>query len=128
VTSVTLSNTKDTKDTKAPETAELPHPVYDFNGGMYGVLLASLPLKQGLKGTLPAIADQDNTLSIEPFEVLRQEPVSAGAHGTVTAWVVDSARPGNYTMRFWLTRTPPYIIKLVMTDEAHGRVLTWEML
>jgi hypothetical protein len=31
-------------------------------------------------------------------------------------------------MRFWLTKTAPYIIKLVMTDEAHGRVLSWEMI
>jgi hypothetical protein len=64
----------------------------------------------------------------EPFEVVRQEPVSAGARGTVTAWLVDSTKPGNYIMRFWLMKAPPYIIKPVMSDEAHGRVLTWDML
>jgi hypothetical protein len=125
VASVTLANAK---DSKIPDAAELPQPVYDFNGGMYGILLASLPLKEGLKGTLPAIGDQDAKVSREPFEVLRQETVSAGARGSVKAWVVDSARPGNYTMRFWLTKNPPYIIRLVMTDDAHGRVMTWEML
>ncbi len=31
-------------------------------------------------------------------------------------------------MRFWLTKAAPYIIKLVMTDEAHGRVLSWDMI
>ena len=124
VTSVTLANAK---DTKAPDAAELAQPVYDFNGGMYGILLAALPLKEGLSGTLPAIGDNGTNLTAEPFVVLRQEDVEAGARGKVKAWVVDSARPGNYTMRFWLTKTPPYIIKLVMTDEAHGRVLSWEM-
>lgn len=125
VTSVTLANVK---DHKRPDAADLPQAVYDFNGGMYGILLASLPLKVGLKGTLPAVADQDNTLSMEPFEVLRQETVSAGMRGMVKAWVVDSAKPGNYVMRFWLMKKPPYIIKLVMTDEAHERVLTWDMI
>jgi hypothetical protein len=125
VTSVVLSNAK---DTKAPDTTNLAQAVYDFNGGMYGMLLASLPLKEGLKGTLPAIGDNDTSLRAEPFEVLHQEDVEAGARGQTKAWVVESARPGEYTMRFWLTKTPPYIIRLVMTDVAHGRVLTWDML
>jgi hypothetical protein len=80
---------------------------------MYGILLASLPLKPGLKGTLPAIGDHDTQVTSEPFEVLRQEVVNAGARGKLKAWVVESARPGDYTMRFWLTKTAPYIIKLV---------------
>ncbi len=125
VTSVTLANAK---DDKTPDAVDLPQAVYDFNGGMYGILLASLPLKVGLRGTLPAVAEDDGTLTREPFEVLRREMVSAGARGVVKAWVVDSAKPGNYTMRFWLQKKPPYIIRLVMTDETHKRVLTWEMI
>ena len=125
VTSVLLANTK---DTKAPAVSLLPRAVYDFNGGMFGILMASLPLREGLRGTLPAVADHDDTLTAEPFEVLRQEDVDAGARGKVRAWVVESARPGDYTMRFWVTKTAPYIIKLVMTDETHGRVLSWDMI
>lgn len=125
VTSVSLANAK---DSKAPEAKDLPQPVFDFNGGMYGILLASLPLRTGLKGTLPAIADNDPELTSEAFEVVGQEEVSAGARGRVTAWVVDSVKPGQYTMRFWLTKQAPYIIRLVMTDQAHGRTLTWDMI
>lgn len=125
VTSVTLAAVGDKKE---GTTVDLPEAVYDFNGGMYGILLASLPLRKGLKGTLPAIADRDSTMTAEPFEVRGRESVRAGARGSLTAWVVDSARPGDYTMRFWLTKTPPYIIKLVMNDEGHHRVLTWDML
>lgn len=116
------------KDTKAPDTKALAEPVYDFNGGMYGILLASLPLKVGLKGALPAVADKDAKLTSEPFEVVGQEEVQAGSHGQVKAWVVDSVHPGEYTMRFWLTKQAPYIIRLVMTDQAHKRVLTWDMI
>jgi hypothetical protein len=125
ITSVSLANSK---DTKAPAVSVLPQAVYDFNGGMYGILMASLPLREGLRGTLPAIADRDDTPTAEPFEVLRQEDVDAGARGKVKAWVVESARPGDYTMKFWVTKTAPYIIKLVMTDKTHGRVLTWDMI
>ena len=95
---------------------------------MYGILLASLPLRKGLKGSLPAIADREPTLTAEPFEVIGKETVHAGARGNVTAWVVESTHPAEYTMRFWLTKTPPYIIRLVMNDQAHHRVLTWDML
>jgi hypothetical protein len=125
ITSVSLANAR---DTKAPAVNVLPQAVYDFNGGMFGILIASLPLKEGFRGTLPAIADHDDTLTTEPFEVLRQEDVEAGARGKVKAWVVESARPGDYTMKFWVTKAAPYIIKLVMTDKTHGRVLTWDMI
>jgi len=125
VASVELANAK---DSTPPRRTELPEPVYDFNGGMYGLLMAALPLAEGLKGTIPAIADRDATPTAEPFEVLREEEVAAGARGKVRAWVVDSARPGKYTMRFWVTKAPPYIIRLVMTDEEHKRVLMWDMI
>jgi hypothetical protein len=125
ITSVELAGSGDKKD---PAAFDLPQAVYDFNGGMYGILLASLPLRKGLKGTLPAIADRDPALTAEPFEVIGRESVHAGARGNVTAWVVESTHPDEYTMRFWLTKTPPYIIRLVMDDQAHHRVLTWDML
>ena len=125
VASVDLANAKDSKE---PRQSTLPEPVYDFNGGMFGLLMAALPLTEGLKGTIPAIADHEPSLSTEPFEVLREEEVAAGSRGKVRAWVVDSAKPGKYTMRFWVTKAPPYIIRLVMTDEEHQRVLMWDMI
>ena len=115
------------KDPAVKTEADLPTAVYDFNGGLYGLLLATLPLKTGLTGSLPAVADRENTLSVEPFHVLREESVSAGSRGMVKAWVVESGHPGDYHMTFWLTKQPPYIIKLVDVMESNGRVLTWEM-
>jgi len=125
VTTETLANAR---DSAAPRATDLPGAVYDFNGGMFGILMAALPFEEGLKGTLPAIADDEARPTAEPFEVLRQEEVDAGARGKVKAWVVDSARPGKYTMRFWVTKSAPYVIRLVMTDVEHDRVLTWDML
>ena len=107
--------------------ADLAMSVYDFNGGLYGLLLAALPLEAGFTGALPAVADTDNVLSIEPFKVLREEEVAAGSHGLLKAWVVETAHPGDYRMTFWLSKKPPYIIKLVDVLEPTGRVLTWEM-
>ena len=125
VTSVTLANAK---DTRTPDQANLSQPVYDFNGGMYGILLAALPLEKGLRGSLPAMAENAYEVEQEPVEAIGRETVDAGRSGKVTAWVVDCVKPKDYTMRFWLIKEPPYIIKLVMSDEAHDRVLTWEML
>ena len=125
VTSVTLANAK---DTATPVASELPQAVYDFNGGLYGILLAALPLKAGLTGSIPAVADREDKLTVEPFHVLREEQVSAGAHGTVKAWVVENAEPDQYVMTFWLTKTAPYIVRLVMDDKVNKRVLTWDMI
>jgi len=116
------------KDPSRKTEADLAMPVYDFNGGLYGLLLAALPLKAGLTGSLPAVADREDVLTAEPFHVLREEYVSAGSRGKVKAWVVETERPGDYRMTFWLSKKPPYIIKLVDVLESTGRVLTWEML
>ena len=125
ITSVTLANPK---DTAKPVETDLPQPVYDFNGGLYGILLAALPLKAGLEGSIPAVADRENELTNESFRVLREEEVQAGARGTVKAWVVESAKPDKYVMTFWLTKTPPYIIHLVMDDKENKRTLVWDMI
>ena len=125
VTAVSLAGKS---DTAAPVPADLPEAVYDFNGGLYGLLLACLPLKTGLAGSLPAVADRESTFSVEPFHVLRQETVSAGSRGRRKAWVVQSVKPQKYAMTFWLAKTPPYIIRLVMDDWANKRTLTWTMI
>ena len=125
VTSMTMANAK---DAATPVESDLPQAVYDFNGGLYGLLLAALPLKAGLKGSLPAVADRENTLTAESFRVLREEQVQAGSRGAVKAWVVESVKPDKYVMTFWLTKTPPYIIHLVMDDKENKRTLVWDML
>jgi hypothetical protein len=125
ITSVTLKNAS---DKTAPKSTDLPEAVFDFNGGLYGILLAALPMKAGFAGSLPAVADFDDVLSVENFHVLREEPVRAGSHGMVKSWVVESVKSGNYRMTFWITKAPPYIIRLVYDDLENKRVLSWDML
>ena len=92
--------------------ADLPVPVYDFNGGMYGMLLAAQPLRLGHRGVLPAIAEFTDDYDTVPFRVVRRERVRAGHLGRVGAWVVEVGEPT--AMTFWISERAPYIIRLVL--------------
>ena len=65
---------------------DLPSEAYDFDGGMYGLVLAGLPLKPGLTGTIPSIAEFDDVPVTRSYRVLREEDISAGPLGKVKAW------------------------------------------
>lgn len=96
--------------------ASLPQPVYDFWGGMYGTLFAAMPLKVGLKGSLPSIAEFEPSPKPASFEVVGEEDVPAGRLGTVHAFVVKSEG-----MTFWISKAAPYILRL---DIAMGNGVT----
>jgi hypothetical protein len=102
--------------TKAPGEAEeitttdLPTPVFDFNGGMYGTLIAAQPLALGYSGEIPAVGEFDNNPVAIPFHVVRRETIDAGFKGRVRAWVVDVS--GESPMTFWISDDPPYILRL----------------
>jgi len=104
--------------TKAPGASEevtktdLPAAVYDFNGGMYGTLIAAQPLSVGYSARIPTVGEFDNKLASVPFHVVGQEEISAGFKGRVKAWVVDvqSETP----MRFWISKDAPYILRLTL--------------
>ena len=101
---------------------------YDFNGGMYGMLLATLPLKTGLTGAFATVEESEDKAAVDSFKVLGQEDINAGALGAVKTWKVISERPGQYRMTFWLTKTAPYIIKLEYAQTASQRVWDWTMI
>lgn len=92
-------------------------PVFDYNGGMYGVLLASLPLKDGFKAKFPSLSEDRDELDWITVSVGKQELVDAGPGKQVMAWPVDTE--GNYANKshsiFWVTKEAPYVIKLVTT-------------
>lgn len=94
---------------------DLKEPVFDYNGGMYGVLLAALPLKEGFKGTIPTLSEDRDEFDRVLVTVGKQELVDAGPGKQVMAWRVDTE--GNYDNKshsiFWITKDPPYVIKLV---------------
>lgn len=102
--------------TKAPGAAEevtrsdLPAPVYDFNGGMYGMLIAAQPLRVGYSAEIPAVGEFDNGPTSIPFHVVRKETITAGFKGRTPAWVVEVG--GQSPMTFWISDSPPYILRL----------------
>jgi hypothetical protein len=94
---------------------EMPEPIFDYNGGMYGVLLAALPLKEGYRATFPTLSEDRDELDRITVTVGKPELVDAGPGKQVMAWPVDTE--GNYDNKghsiFWITKEAPYVIKLV---------------
>lgn len=105
--------------------AEYPKAVVDFYGGMYGLLLAGLPLQEGYTTTLAAVDEDDATYREVPIRVLKREPVAAGRLGTVDAWLTE-AKTSMGAMRFWISKSPPYILKLEW-DAPSGVLATYVM-
>lgn len=104
-------------------TLELPEAVYDFNGGMTGLLLAALPLKVGYHATLPALGD--NGFETAEVRVVREETVSAGHLGSRRAFVVEiGAAPARSI--YWISKAVPYVIKVEV--RAPNAVASWDML
>jgi hypothetical protein len=94
---------------------ELKEPVFDYNGGMYGILLAALPLREGLKATIPTLSEERDELDRVVVTIGKQELIDAGPGKEVLAWRIDTE--GNYGNKshsiFWVTKEAPYVIKLV---------------
>lgn len=106
----------------------LDHPYFDFNTGMFGLLIAGFPLKEGYSARFPVFRSYDP--KAEPawvdFEVKGKEKVPAGPGKTVDAWFVVANSPDTEeVMRFDLIKEPPYIIRL--QQEWQGRDWTFEM-
>jgi hypothetical protein len=100
----------------------LPRPVFDYWGGMYGTLVAALPLRVGITGTLPSMAEFDPRYETATFKVVREETLKAGALGDVRTYVVESEG-----MTFWLSVKAPYVLKLDV-PMSEGVVAHWDEL
>ena len=97
---------------------KLERPVFDYNGGMYGVLLTALPLqKEGYQASFPSLSEDRDEMEWVTITVGKQEMVDAGPGKQVMAWPVDTE--ANYANKshsiFWITKEPPYVIQLVTT-------------
>ena len=99
---------------------EMKEPVFDYNGGTYGVLLAALPLKEGLKASFPTLSEDRDEMERVTITVGKQELVDAGPGKQIMAWPIDTeADYANQSHSiFWVTKEPPYVIKLVTTIPA----------
>ncbi|MBV8857535.1 MAG: hypothetical protein JOZ02_11440 [Acidobacteria bacterium] len=105
--------------------ARLDVPVFDFYGGLWGLLLATFPLKEGFTASLPSLDESTETLRWATFRVARAETVEAGPGKRVKAWVVETEDNG--PMTFWLTKEAPYVIKLVYVTPK-GVTATYSMM
>lgn len=102
-------------------------PVYDYYGGMWGLLLATFPLHSGAQGSFRSVEESEDAVAPVTYEVVGRERVSAGAHGRVRAWRVAANRPGAFNLSFWLTEAPPYVLKLELRAEGTENVRNWDM-
>jgi hypothetical protein len=104
-------------------------PVYDFNSGMFGLLIAGFPLKAGYTARFPVlnIPAPSKVPAWIDFRVEGKETVAAGPGKQVEAWLVVANSPAtNEVMRFDLIKEAPYIIRL--RQEWQGRDWTFEMM
>jgi hypothetical protein len=106
--------------------APLPAGYSDFNGGQFGLALLQLPLTPHYKATLTTFGPTDSAIQLVPIEVLRTEKVRIGSCSP-DAFVVRATFSAKYYpdegenfMTFWLTRAPPYVIKLVTEAPEKG--------
>jgi hypothetical protein len=106
--------------------ASLAEDVYDFNGGMYGLLLRGFPLRDGFSATFAALAEDTNDVQHLKLVVRGRERVPGRGGAQVTAWRVEVPESDYGLMTFWLSDEPPYIIKL--TFPMQGGVISYQMI
>ncbi len=86
--------------------------IFDFYGGMYGLLLAVAPLQSGFAGTFSSLAESEPAIQPVRFRVIGREPLDTPS-GPRNAFIVEVEDP-NGPMRFLLSDEPPYILGLTL--------------
>lgn len=123
---VTYRHTDSTDSKPEEATAKLDRQVFDFYGGMYGVLISTLPLAEGYTARIPAL--DTNTMAIDwvPVQVKGRETVDAGAGKKAETWVVETPTKLYGRMTWWVRKEPPYVIKAVLevpeSEDGSGKV------
>ncbi|HEY6371038.1 MAG TPA: hypothetical protein VIX37_10690 [Candidatus Sulfotelmatobacter sp.] len=99
-------------------------PVFDYSGGMYAVLLAAFPLREGYTATIPTLSEGEDVFEWLTFTVGKEDTVEAGPGKSVRAWpvTVDNSRMDHST--FWVSKEAPYVIKLVNIPAGKGLTVT----
>jgi len=99
-----------------PEEAEvkLDRRVFDFYGGMYGMLISALPLTDSYAAEIPAFDTTKMAVDWVPVRVKGRETVEAGAGKKAETWVVETPTKFYGRMTWWVRRSPPYVIKAVL--------------
>lgn len=104
----------------------ISQPVFDFNGGLFGLLVDAFPLKEGFSASFP-IFDPRSGIAWAHYTVIGRERVPSGKGRTTEAWTVEVQDPVRTArMLFSLTKEPPYIIRLQEIGE--GVFWTFDMM
>jgi hypothetical protein len=118
--SVTVGGKSNEKD------IPISQPVFDFNGGLFGLLVDTFPLKEGFSAAFP-VFDPRSGLAWAHYSVIGRERVPSGKGRTTEAWTVEVQDPvRNARMLFSLTKEAPYIIRLQEIGE--GVFWTFDMM
>ena len=111
-----------------PEEAKvkLDRHVFDFYGGMYGVLISTVPLADGYAAEIPAFDTNKMAIDWVPVRVKGRETVPAGAGKKRETWVVETPTKLYGRMTWWVTKEPPYVIKAVLevpkSEDGSGEI------
>ncbi|HJT16945.1 MAG TPA: hypothetical protein VJ853_06150 [Thermoanaerobaculia bacterium] len=111
-----------TRETDLP----LSQPIFDFNGGLFGLLVDSFPLRENFTAKFP-IFDPRGGIAWASYTVIGRESVPAGNGKRVDAWTVEVQDPVRVArMIFSLTKEPPYIIRL--EEAGEGKFWVFDMM
>jgi hypothetical protein len=119
---VTYRHTESTGAKPEEATVTLDRRVFDFYGGMYGVLISTLPLADGYTAEIPAFDTTKMAIDWVPVRVKGHETVEAGPGKRAETWVVETPTKFYGRMTWWVRKTPPYVIKarLEVLDKEDG--------
>ena len=101
-------------------------PVFDFDGGLFGLLIAGFPLKENFSARFP-VFDPRSGLAWARYTVIGRERVPAGKGRKIEAWTVEVQDPVRVArMIFSLTKEPPYVLRLQEVGE--GKFWVFELM
>ncbi|HWC64706.1 MAG TPA: DUF3108 domain-containing protein [Thermoanaerobaculia bacterium] len=104
-------------DAKSPapeeKSARLDEPVFNFYG-LYGVLVSTLPLREGWAAEIPAFDTDKMAVDWVPVRVVGKETVDAGPGKTRETWVVETTPKLYGKMTWWVSKDAPYVIRAVV--------------
>jgi hypothetical protein len=123
---VSYRHTDSTGSKQEEATVKLDQPVFDFYGGMYGMLISTLPLADGYAVDIPTFDTNKMAIDWVPVRVKGREVVEASAGKKVETWVVETPTKLYGRMTWWVTKEAPYVIKAVLEvpeqEDGSGKV------
>ena len=87
-------------------------PVFAFNDGEDALLLASLPLRPGYEASINSIDEMTASDNLKPIviRVLKSTRLH-DSRGTTAAFLVET-KDGESTSKLWISKQPPYYLRL----------------